>query len=498
MTRELLPGTKVSGPFLPEPIEVIAAIKMGSSIKLIGKGLRSGLAHDPILAPDQIAALHVSAEREPFDADPRLFRLGVEAHRLGLAFEYDPYFSLSIAWVPPDWDGDWMIDFILDICVRLRLGFCPFCQKIDLGCARVCDYTLYEGDKYGDNEFRFDPPVDPEGVLNRPVIIGGSGRGEQVLVYTLDDPNGPEIVAQVDPGTGIWGPQTIISNDGLYADLDPTLAYTYDGQAVAVWTKVETLRDDISGSLIDEIIGTFDLYWSIWDGVNWSGSAALTDDAVADGMARVAFSDVTADGLVLWCRDEASDFDDPTADEIACATWDGSGWSAPAYLTSDTLGDRQIAVCYRTGTSEAVAVWTKETDPNDHFLMVYYAEWNGSAWTAPAQIPGVAEEWVAQVNVSPLSDGRVLAAWGVQADDGWQIKACIFDPTTGWGNFEVVQSQLTLVDGLQLQVSADDVVHLFWHGFTLDDDLFGVSRNFGSRSETWVGPSKLTSGAEIE
>jgi len=94
-------GHIVSGPFLPEPIEVIAAIEMGSSIKLIGKGLNSGLAHDPILAPDQIAALQVSAEREPFDADPRLFRLGVEAQRLGLAFEYDPYFSLSIARVDP-------------------------------------------------------------------------------------------------------------------------------------------------------------------------------------------------------------------------------------------------------------------------------------------------------------------------------------------------------------------------------------------------------------
>ncbi len=94
-------GHIVSGPFLPEPIEIIAVIEMGSSIKLIGKGLKSGRAHDPILAPDQVTALKVSAEREPFDADSRMFRLGVEAHRLGLAFEYDPYFSLSIARVDP-------------------------------------------------------------------------------------------------------------------------------------------------------------------------------------------------------------------------------------------------------------------------------------------------------------------------------------------------------------------------------------------------------------
>jgi hypothetical protein len=166
-----------------------------------------------------------------------------------------------------------------------------------------------------------------------------------------------------------------------------------------------------------------------------------------------------------------------------------------------------------TGASKAVAVWTKEVDPNDpnnpgdpndpndpkqHLLRVHYAEWDVAAWSMPAPIPGVPPEWVAQVNVSPLSDGRVLAAWGVQANDGWQIKAAIFDPAAGWGDIEVVQDQLTLVDGLRLQVSADDVVHLFWHGFTIDDDLFGVSKDIGRRSDTWEGPTKLTSGAEIE
>jgi hypothetical protein len=59
------------------------------------------LARDPVLTPDQLSRLAVSSEQLPFDGDARLFRLGVEAHRLGLAYEYDPYFSLSIARVDP-------------------------------------------------------------------------------------------------------------------------------------------------------------------------------------------------------------------------------------------------------------------------------------------------------------------------------------------------------------------------------------------------------------
>ncbi len=91
MTNTLKPGYIVNGPFLPEPVEVIAAVSIGDSTKLVGKGLKTGLAHDPILSPDQVAQLVVSQEREPFDADARLFRLGVEAQRLGLAYEYDPF-----------------------------------------------------------------------------------------------------------------------------------------------------------------------------------------------------------------------------------------------------------------------------------------------------------------------------------------------------------------------------------------------------------------------
>src|SRR5262249_50125377 len=95
------PGLIVSAPFLPEPIVVITAIEIGQSVKLVGKGLKSGLAHDPILTVAQLGQLSLSAAREPFNADARLLRLRVEAHRLGLAYEYAPYFSLSIARVDP-------------------------------------------------------------------------------------------------------------------------------------------------------------------------------------------------------------------------------------------------------------------------------------------------------------------------------------------------------------------------------------------------------------
>lgn len=100
-TEDIKPNIIVSGPFFPELIQIIMVVLMGDSIKLIGKGLTTGKVHEPILISDQLSKLEATPEKEPFDGDPSRFRLGIEALRLGLAYEYDPYFSLSIARIDP-------------------------------------------------------------------------------------------------------------------------------------------------------------------------------------------------------------------------------------------------------------------------------------------------------------------------------------------------------------------------------------------------------------
>jgi len=99
--NQLKPNSIVRGSIFPEPVQVIIVTSVGSSVKLIGKGLNTGKVYEPVLTDTQLAQLEVTPEKHPFDGDPEKFRLGVEAMRLGLAYEYDPYFSLSIARVDP-------------------------------------------------------------------------------------------------------------------------------------------------------------------------------------------------------------------------------------------------------------------------------------------------------------------------------------------------------------------------------------------------------------
>jgi superfamily II DNA or RNA helicase len=98
---ELKLGIIVRGPVLPEPIELLVVTPLGDVLKIIGAGQKTGKVHQRVLRLDQLQFLDATPEREPFDGDPARFRLGVEAARLGLAYEYDPYFSLSISRVDP-------------------------------------------------------------------------------------------------------------------------------------------------------------------------------------------------------------------------------------------------------------------------------------------------------------------------------------------------------------------------------------------------------------
>src|SRR5216684_4521125 len=101
MLSQIKPNATLTGPIFPEPVQVIVVVPMGDAVKLIAKGLQTSRVYEPILTPDKLATLQSSPDTEPFDGDPLRFRLAVEAMRLALAFEYDPYFSLSIARVDP-------------------------------------------------------------------------------------------------------------------------------------------------------------------------------------------------------------------------------------------------------------------------------------------------------------------------------------------------------------------------------------------------------------
>ncbi|MDR7444800.1 MAG: helicase-related protein, partial [Armatimonadota bacterium] len=101
MENDLQSGAIVEGEVFPEPIRILLVQPFGPNLRVGGQGLRTRQYHERLLTPEQVGRLRIIPAEAPFDGDAHRFRLGVEAARLGLAYDYDPYFSLSIARVDP-------------------------------------------------------------------------------------------------------------------------------------------------------------------------------------------------------------------------------------------------------------------------------------------------------------------------------------------------------------------------------------------------------------
>lgn len=99
--QDLKANITIRGPIFPEPVQVLVVTPIGDSVKVIGQGLNTNQVHQTVLNASQVAQLSATPEERPYDGDAQRFRLGIEALRLKLAYEHDPYFSLSIARVDP-------------------------------------------------------------------------------------------------------------------------------------------------------------------------------------------------------------------------------------------------------------------------------------------------------------------------------------------------------------------------------------------------------------
>lgn len=95
-------GQLLAGRAFNEPMRVETVRRLGDGTLEAGLvGQRSQQFRRTMLTAADIAELEVIDSTRTFDADGRLLRLGLQAYALGLAHEFDPYFSLSISKVDP-------------------------------------------------------------------------------------------------------------------------------------------------------------------------------------------------------------------------------------------------------------------------------------------------------------------------------------------------------------------------------------------------------------
>ena len=95
-------GQVLTGPLFSEPMQVETVRPNGPNVWIAGLvGLRSEQFRRVTLTSDDILTLTIAGTSLSYDGDGRLLRIGLQAHSLGIAYEFDPYFGLSISRVDP-------------------------------------------------------------------------------------------------------------------------------------------------------------------------------------------------------------------------------------------------------------------------------------------------------------------------------------------------------------------------------------------------------------
>jgi len=95
-------GQILTGPLFSEPVRVETVAPNGPGAWTLGVvGTQTERFRRVSLTRDQLAMLTILSPAASFDGDGRLLRLGLQAYALGIAYEFDPYFGLSISRVDP-------------------------------------------------------------------------------------------------------------------------------------------------------------------------------------------------------------------------------------------------------------------------------------------------------------------------------------------------------------------------------------------------------------
>src|SRR5437899_4046212 len=95
-------GQILSGPLFSELMRVETVVPNGPSAWMVGMvGTKSQQFRRVSLTKDQLATLTILSPSCSYDGDPGRLKLGLQAYALGIAWEYDPYFGLSMSRVDP-------------------------------------------------------------------------------------------------------------------------------------------------------------------------------------------------------------------------------------------------------------------------------------------------------------------------------------------------------------------------------------------------------------
>ncbi len=348
-----------------------------------------------------------------------------------------------------------------------------------------------------------------------------AGTGGTLLVRTLNTVEAgggvnPELVAQLDTGSG-FAPPVAITSSVMHWEMDPAVRFfpAGDGTALVVWTsnRSDPTLATTPGATLADILRGQDIDWSYFDGSAWTRPETIAIDDMADGMAALAVHPERTEALCVWLTDPDStpalpgDEGEPEVESrtdwiLRTSRWAESGgsleWSAPVALDKSLCPSGACAVREPVveflADGRALLLYSQDIDGRPETVRdsdIVVAWWNPATleFDAPSRLTprrdAIGED---QPDLVALAGGDAIAAWHARRapeSGGDAVEEAIVvrlwdNAAREWGEPVTVAESAQFVHSPQLVAAREEggpgtIVRLEYIGFDgYDGDVFEV------------------------
>lgn len=264
------------------------------------------------------------------------------------------------------------------------------------------------------------------------------------------------VAARFDPATATWTPPVALT-DNNYLDHSPLLRRGADGSLFLVW------QSNPANDLIGSAQAPSRLHHTRWN----AAAGAFEPFATApDGLTNVVSLDLAFDGteaLIVYAQDLDGDPATPNDVELFELRHNGSAWSAPRRLTTNSVPDLNPRVLYRAaGTPELL--WQQGTN------LARLTDWPTAASTVIRQ--GSAAFTLADFQLACDPQGRLVICWQDADELGPDLFYSVYDPARQtWSRDLRLTRDAALEKAVTGAFASDGTLHLAFNKKTLTNDV---------------------------
>lgn len=253
--------------------------------------------------------------------------------------------------------------------------------------------------------------IDRMGVALSPAALAVDAIGNAVAVWSERD----NVFSGRCVGDGIWGVSERLDDDRGRA-LEPQVAVSADGRAVAVWAQEVGSSEDVWSNRYSPAEG--------WQGPQ---QIATPTASLVRGVPQVAI-DADGNAVVVWAELRLGFFRDIWSSRSAT---DGI-WSVARPIDAGDEGDALNPQIGMDSEGNALAVWQQHNGERDEIWSNRYTADLG--WGTAELIGNEQEGDAEDPHIAVRLDGGAVAVWACSGAEGRDIWSNRYHPDQGWGD----------------------------------------------------------------